>query len=365
MGEPVISSSVQKTIEGPSSPPRPQEVVIVQNVNDNSAANFGVRLDGSNYQLWHKLMKVHISGVGKWGYVTGTAARPPPDSAQFPTWDTANSNVMGILLKSMTSEVMQLFACFDTAKEIWDSVAATYYDGSDFARIHELHAKSFQMSQNGQSVANFFASLKTIWQELDQRQPNPMTCAADINTYRVEKDKMRVHIFLNGLDSSLDGAKGELLRLAQPPTLEQAFAYVRKDEANRAAMKGIHTEVSSLTVNSKLVPSPPSYQGTASTTPAFRRPPPGFSDTRRCAYCKDIGHVKERCFKLNGYPASWKGGNSNNSSWRTNTSTHKSKAAVQLVQEPDFYGVAGQDHTGGTGKIGVVLHISDFTGSNT
>ena len=118
MGEPVISSASQKAIEGPSSHPQPQEVVIVQNVNDNATANFGVKLDGSNYQLWHKLMKVHISGVGKWGYVTGAAARPPLESTQFATWDTANSNVMGILLKSMTSEVMQLFACIDIAKEI-------------------------------------------------------------------------------------------------------------------------------------------------------------------------------------------------------------------------------------------------------
>ena len=193
------------------------------------------------------------------------------------------------------------------------------------------------MLQNGQPVANYFANLKTIWQELDQRQPNPMTCAADINTYHLEKDKMRVHIFLNGLDSSLHGAKGELLRLAQPPTLEQAFAYVRKDEANRAAMKNVHPEVSSLTINSKLVPSPPHQ----SAAPAYKKPPPGFPDNRRCTYCKDVGHVKERRFKLHGYPSSWKGGNSNNSSWKGGNSTHKSKAAIQLVQEPDFYGVAG------------------------
>lgn len=105
--------------------------MIIQNVNDNSAANFGVKLDGSNYQLWHKIMKVHINGIVKWGYVTGTAARPPPDSTQFATWDIAKSNVMGILLKSMVSEVMQLFACLDTAKKIWNSIASTYCDGSD------------------------------------------------------------------------------------------------------------------------------------------------------------------------------------------------------------------------------------------
>ncbi len=62
---------------------------------------------------------------------------------------------------------------------------------------------------------------------------------------------MQVHIFLNGLDSKFATAKGELLRQATPPSLEQAYAYVRKDESNQSSAKELHTEVSSLTVQSK------------------------------------------------------------------------------------------------------------------
>lgn len=62
---------------------------------------------------------------------------------------------------------------------------------------------------------------------------------------------MQVHIFLNGLDSKFAIAKGELLRQATPPSLEQAYAYVRKDESNQSSAKELHTEASSLTVQSK------------------------------------------------------------------------------------------------------------------
>ena len=47
------------------------------------------------------------------------------------------------------------------------------------------------------------------------------------------------------------------------------------------------------------------------------------------------------------------------------------QASVQLVQEPDFYGVGGQDLTTGMcsqekrGKFGIALKISDFTGGDT
>ncbi|XP_040368137.1 uncharacterized protein LOC112179810 isoform X2 [Rosa chinensis] len=65
-------------------------------------------------------------------------------------------------------------------------------------------------------------------------------------------------------------------------------------------------------------------------------PPPGFPNRSRpqCSYCNDVGHVRATCWKLNPHLKTKRQG-----------SHPKAKAAaVQLVQEPDFYGVAGQDH---------------------
>ncbi|KAL6145444.1 hypothetical protein ACLB2K_056131 [Fragaria x ananassa] len=89
-------------------------------------------------------MKIHIKGMGKWSYVDGSAVKPviKPKAEE---WDTTNTNGMGILLKVMTPEIMQLFSNFDSPKAIWDSVAATYYDGNDFARVHELNVKAFHL----------------------------------------------------------------------------------------------------------------------------------------------------------------------------------------------------------------------------
>jgi hypothetical protein len=176
---------------------------------------------------------------------------------------------MGILLKAMTPKVIQLFANFDSPKAIWDSLAATYYDGSDCASVHELNAKTFKITQCRQHVITFYTNLKIIWQELDKRNPNPITCEADITSYRTEQDKMCVHIFLASLDTHFEGAKNELLRLAIPPILEQAFPYIRRNEAYEAAAKGLHIKISGLAMQAKiqsqsghssLVPSQNQYQ---------------------------------------------------------------------------------------------------------
>ncbi|XP_024165520.1 uncharacterized protein LOC112172419 [Rosa chinensis] len=289
-------------------------------------------------------MKIHIQGIEKWSYVTGSAARPAA-GPKADEWDTANTNVMGILLKAMTPEVMRLFANYDSPKAIWDSVAATYYDGSDFARVHELNVKAFKITQSGQPVATFYANLKTIWQELDQRNPNPVTCEVDINSYRTEQDKMCVHIFLTGLDPHFEGAKNELLRLATPPTLEQAFAYIRRDEGNKAAAQNLRTEISSLAIHATPPPLPQPQIGNSTLVPSQSQYQPqnqGYHQMA-CNYCKEVGHFKNQCPKLRSF-------NYNNSGWRggNNTGGHegrgggqRGKVAVQLVPEPDFYGIGG------------------------
>lgn len=278
---------------------------------------------------------------------------------------------MGILLKAMTLEVMDLFSNFDSPKAIWESVAATYYDGNDFARVHELNVKAFQLTQSGQLVATFYASLKTIWHELDKRNLNPMTCGADITTYRNEQDKMRVHIFLAGLDPHFEGPKNDLLRLATSPTLEQAFAYIRRDEANRAAAKGLHTEISGLTIHAK--PQPQAHIGNSILVPFHnqyqsrnQRYQQNQSYTQIiCHYCKETSHIMRNLLKSN-YNPGWRGGNIGGRGSRGGS--QRGKAAVQLVPEPDFYGIEGQDVSltrETRGKFGVALHVSDFTGSET
>ncbi|XP_061989488.1 uncharacterized protein LOC133708057 isoform X1 [Rosa rugosa] len=68
-----------------------------------------------------------------------------------------------------------------------------------------------------------------------------------------------------------------------------------------------------------------------------------------CNYCKEVGHFKNQCPKLRRF-------NYNNSGWRGGNNTggrggrgggQRGKAAVQLVPEPDFYGIAGQDPSQG------------------
>ncbi|XP_061988264.1 uncharacterized protein LOC133706741 [Rosa rugosa] len=139
--------------------------------------------------------------------------------------------------------------------------------------------------------------------------------------------------------------------MTDPPSLNTAFTYVRKDESQQESIKHAQVEVSSLAIQAK---SPTPFLQQQYAVPLHHQGlPPGFTNRPRpqCSYCNDLGHVRETCWKLNGYPK------------KKGYRPKAKAAAVQLVQEPDFYGVAGHDHhtTGGAtptasiagrGKIG-------------
>ncbi|KAB2632654.1 polyprotein (retrotrasposon protein) [Pyrus ussuriensis x Pyrus communis] len=80
--------------------------VIIQ--NDASAVPSAVKLNGSNYPLWSKVLEMHIAGRGKKGFVTGSIKEPREDSTEFETWETGNAIVKGWLINSMEPAIMNL-----------------------------------------------------------------------------------------------------------------------------------------------------------------------------------------------------------------------------------------------------------------
>ena len=121
--------------------------VVIQ--SDASAVPSTVKLNGSNYPLWSKVLEMHIAGRGRKGFVTGSTKEPAEDSATYETWETGNAIVKGWLINSMEPAIMGFFIHLRTAKEVWEEVSRTYYDGSDISQIYELKVKIVQTPSRG------------------------------------------------------------------------------------------------------------------------------------------------------------------------------------------------------------------------
>ncbi|XP_061995754.1 uncharacterized protein LOC133713736 isoform X2 [Rosa rugosa] len=280
-------------------------------------------------------MSVYLRGIHKMGYVTGTIKAPSEDDVDaYAKWADDDGLVMSILFRAMTDDVLQMVEECETAEAIWKTLGDLYTNESDFIQVHELMCKSASMQQNGQPIAVYFTKLKNVWAEIDQKRPCKIKNQVDLVWYQKEKELERVHVFLRGLDEKHSSAKGELLRMTDPPSLTTAFTYIRKDESQQESVKHAQVEVSSLAIQAK---SPAPFLQQQNSAPLHQQGfPQGFTNRPRpqCSYCNDLGHVRETCWKLNPHLKPKKQG------YRPKAKA----AAVQLVQEPDFYGVVGQDH---------------------
>ncbi|KAJ8768637.1 hypothetical protein K2173_023541 [Erythroxylum novogranatense] len=222
------SSSIPTTSYNP-----PPSIIVQQ---DNSIFPTSVVLDETNFSLWSQLMEMRIGARNKIGYLTGEMVKPATNDSSYATWTTDNNKVKIRLIDSMSPHLLQRFIRLATAKEIWEAVAKTFYDGSNETCLFELNQKSFMTKQNGQPLPTYYNELVANFQEIDHRmamQENTTTGVVHMHSVMA---RLRVHIFLSGLGAEFDQVRGEILRKDPKLDLENTYAYVRREAQLRQIM---------------------------------------------------------------------------------------------------------------------------------
>ncbi|XP_040957770.1 uncharacterized protein [Gossypium hirsutum] len=111
----------------------------------------------------------------------------------------------------------------------------------------------------------------------------------------------RLYEFLAGLNRELYEISSRILGKSPFPTISEAFAEVRREEKRRLVMMGDSNEPKPMTPisnrptkSSALISKGPQPQKRAGNDSVSTRP--------WCSHCNRVGHTKEKCFKLHGYP---------------------------------------------------------------
>ncbi|CAL2240282.1 unnamed protein product [Prunus armeniaca] len=310
-----------------------QPMSIVNVHHDSSAAPTIVKLNGTNYSVWSQLLELHVAGKGKYGYLTGASATPALAYSNYNKWYAKNAIVKGWLIQSMEPDIMQIFLPYKTAKDVWENVKKTYYDGQDQSQIYELTCRAFKAKQSGRQLVTYYAELQSIWHEIDYRRPNKFTNSSDILLRHQEIEIERVYVFLAGLDDVFDRVCSDILRMDLFPNLEKAFSCVRREDQRRSTMMvpptPVNTGVAMVARNSRPAssykPADSTINGpTRHSMHASSYKPAGSTANRpigstrpndpqrvkpqngeRCTHCNSTNHFVTDCFKLHGYPEWW------------------------------------------------------------
>ena len=161
------------------------------------------------------------------------------------------------------------------------------------------------MSQKSGLIEKYYNVLQGLWREIDFRCPNAMECPRDIQKYNYLLQEERVYIFLNGLDDQLDNIWSDILQLKPFPTIEHAYAHVRREDTCQTIMaSGVDNTTSDAimaTKGSKFGQLPTLVAGKHNSVLKSKGP----SDGGKCTRCGNVRHNRDTCFKLHGYPKQW------------------------------------------------------------
>jgi len=155
-----------------------------------------------------------------------------------------------------------------------------------------------RLKQAGGSLEKYYNDLQGLWREIDFCRPNPMECPIDIQHYNTLVQEERVYVFLDGLDDRLDNIRSDVLQMKPLPTVEQAYAHVRRECLRQAVMTDNSNEISKAVLTSKSLKL-------QSSKPSSQSKHRDSSDGTKCSHCGGTKHTRETCFKLHGYPDWW------------------------------------------------------------
>ncbi|KAJ0589682.1 putative transcription factor interactor and regulator CCHC(Zn) family [Helianthus annuus] len=300
-----LANLLRTNLNTPSQTPK-------QTLSDS--LKISIKLNSQNYALWARMIRVAIGGKSKslLSHITGKPAPPDPSDEQYEQWEQDDLVVFSWLIQNIEPGLAGNLTEFLTAKALWDALVVTYSSGKDKLQTFDLHVKANELKQNGSALEDFWIKLQGIWGEIDRRDPNPMTCSADIATYNNIRSEQKLFQFLNALDRKFDPVKREILRWDPLPSVEQAYAAVRKEMAHQGIL-GTISETSQSGVAAGLVAGEiTEIDGQGLITKGQRRSDfTGKSSSRidksklKCSHCDMRGHTKEQCFKIVGFPDWW------------------------------------------------------------
>ncbi|GAV87963.1 UBN2_3 domain-containing protein, partial [Cephalotus follicularis] len=140
------------------------------------------------------------------------------------------------LINSMQARITRSFLLLDSANKIWNTAAHTYSQTGNDVRVYDLKKRVHETKQGEMTVAQYFAELNTLWQELDFYQDFQPERPVDTTKFQKWVDKEHVFDFLARLTLDYDQTRSQILGRDPFPSLRQTYAYVQKEESRRIAM---------------------------------------------------------------------------------------------------------------------------------
>lgn len=200
------------------------------------------KLNGENYPLWARLMKISVGGKGKLKHLTGDPAPPKKEAADYTKWEENDLLVFSWILNNIEEKFINSVSEYSTAKEVWKALETTYGQAADPVQTFELYNQASRQIQGEMPLEEFWTTLQGYWKAIDRLEPNPMKCDPCIGIHHSKTQNQRLFQFLGGLHIRHESIKRDILKMSPWPSVEIAYSIIRKEIARLKILKPTFSE---------------------------------------------------------------------------------------------------------------------------
>ena len=159
-----------------------------------------VKLNGNNYPLWHKLMRISIGGRRANRHITGIPAPPELGTKGYTEWEETDMIVFSWIVDNIETDIVVDFTHHQTTKALWESLFVTFASTSDPYLLYDLEEKASKIVQGEQGLETYWRRLHGIWIEIDRCENRPIDCCdKGVGQFRTYMGTRRLFKFLTGL----------------------------------------------------------------------------------------------------------------------------------------------------------------------
>jgi len=293
--------------------------------NDNPGAVIShPLLNGHNYDEWAVNLRMALSSRKKFGFLDGSLPKPASDSPYLEDWTANNHLLVGWIKQTIDPKLRFSISTREIAKDLWDIIKKRFSLKSG-ARLQQLRNSLATCKQNGSTVDDYFGRLTKLWDGIAECMNSKICtcnkCECDLNSvHEKEREVLRVHDFLSGLDDSVHGViLSQICAIIPLPDLDSVYQTVSQNEtlrSNTTADNPVMSFVAQSSSNRR--------PGTVHTKELSKQSSNDFSANRggqgsrdgskQCSVCGMKGHEASECFKVIGFPEWWGERNKNRSS---------------------------------------------------
>ncbi|KAH9652496.1 protein kinase domain-containing protein [Citrus sinensis] len=342
------------------------DVFLVHPSDSPTAVLVSPLLTGDNYGTWVRAMTMALRAKNKLGFVDGTISKPDEDEDDGGRWQRCNDLVGSWVLNSISNELAGSVLYAQSAREVWQDLQERFQQ-TNAPKIYELKQAISNLRQGDASVSLYYTRMKALWDELNSlQQVGPCTCA-NAKTVSQMQQLDRAMEFLQGLHDRYAATRSQILLMDPFPYANKIYSLVRQEEKHQDIHAiGGSPEAAALTTQSRNSFGNRNWNNNSAVD--NRGGNLNANGGRpSCEHCGKLGHTKQKCFELNGYPPNWRRrgqGNKNEIKAALATNSNQDVEAPIFTQEQyqkllAMLSSSGSLHTANLadGTVAQVTHI--------